>query len=721
MSTAPSQIRVDFGSDIAAERQSPDTGWSAWGLGYATVISVYPEDMTVVLKTLGEGAPYQREPVRITFPSAGNRSFMGIMPSVGDIAVVGYMAQESSGGSKKPVILAWLPPQPWTGQTWNPLSEVSPDEYDLQGQENRDKWAGIYDTVRHKARTLQSGDASISSAQGSDLILDDSASLRNRRGNELTLRDADQTFVARAVASHQAFGGIRTQTGPVTRNARVLRRSMVSDGLDWASGLQVDSQGKTVSPEKGSLTSKIPVDTSGYPDGYLTPALPMRKAPGSQGNVSGLSLPDPYEILQQGGFIDADGYVIKPDYGQSIYGGKPYWRITSGFGGRVLTEHRLEVQHDHDGTLPVDDQTDGFDREKRKRYVEQVSGTVVGNDPQDPDTYGVPLAVESAKLVSALGKPLGDQVAMLTRLTTPEEAGHTEESWWTVTKDGRVAGVVGSPLGNKPSLDLTFRQGIKLRSGRVDLLATGVDLTAPVAIQGSLAQTGSTVALEGRQDVVIRSAKQIRLSAPAVVMDCASVRHTANTTLGIESGDHLALTSQRLRQTTTGSARYVYGGPEGGNPSGGSVRATTIAPVGVGANTTVDQLSVSLGSRVETFTAGSSETTTQVGKIAHTSNQGSVRQQAGTNRQSLDSVSGMAWQVPTGDASLTTAGRYSATATTEWQASTTGAASLAGVLGVTLKAPGKTGWIVSGADIDPLSGLPLAALGMGSPGHRIGS
>lgn len=718
MTTPTSQVRVDFGSDIAAERQSPSTGWSAWGLGYAKVVSVYPEDMTVVLKTLGEGAPYQREPVRITFPSAGNRSFMGIMPSIGDIAVVGYMAQESSGGSKQPVILAWLPPQPWTGQTWNPMSELSPEEYDLQGQENRDKWEGIYDTVRHKARSLQSGDASISSAQGSDLVLDDSASLRNRRGNEITLRDEDQTFVTRAVASHTALGGVRVQTGPVTRNARILRRQMVSSGVDWASGLQVDSQGKTVSPEKGSLTSKTPPDTS-YPEGYLTPAIPMRKALGSTSNVSGLELPDPYEMLRQGGFIDADGYVVNPDYGQAIYAGKPYWRVTSEFSGRVFTEHRTEVQHDHDGTLPVDEQTDGFDRETRSRYIEQVSGTVVCNDQKDP-AYGLPLAVEHGRLVSAIGKPLGEQVALLTRLTPPQEVGHTEETWWAVSKDGRLTGVVGSPQGS-PSVDLTLRQGMRLQSGALDVSASRMSVAAPMAIQGSLTQSGSDVSLEGRAGVVLRSTKQIQLSAPTLVMDCASVRHTANTTLGIESGDHLALTSQRLRQVTTGSARYVYGGPEGGNPSTGAVRACAITPVGVGSDTTVDQLSVAVGSRVEEFTAGSSSTKTLVGKITHTSNQGSVQQQAGSNRQEVDSTSGVSWKVPVGDAVLTTAGRYSATATTEWQASTTGAASLRGALGVTLKAPGKTGWIVSGADIDPISGLPLAALGMGSPGHRIGS
>ncbi len=721
------QVKVDFGSDIAADRQSPDTGWSSWGLGYAKVVSVYPEDLTIVLKTLGEGATYQREPIRITFPGGGNRSFVGVMPSVGDVAVVGYMAQESSGGSKQPVILGWLPPQPWTGQTWNPTSEMSPEEYDLLSQKSRDEWQGVYDTVRHKSRHMQSGDFLASSAQGADLVLDESASMRNRRGNEVTLRDADQTLVTRAVASHTALGGVREQQGPVTRNARILPRQVVSDGLDWASGLQIDVQGKTVSPQAGTLTSATKADTSGYPAGYLVPAIPLRRAPGSSVNLSGMDLPDPYLLLRQGGLIDAQGYVVKPDFGQAIYGGKPYWRVGQDGEGKVFAEYRVEVQHDHDGTLPVDDQTDGFDHERLEdsRYIEQVSGTVIGNDPKFPDLYGIPLSPQiqgKPGLVSAIGKPLGSQAAMLTRMRTPQPAGHTEDTWWSVTKDGRVMTVIGSPQGQDPSLEMLLRQGAQIQAGGlVQIQATGIDLVSPVSIQGGLVQSGDRVTLEGRKGVTLRSGQSVILSAPTVVMDCASVRHTANTTLGLESGDHMALTSQRLRQVTTGSARYVFGGPDGGSPSGGAVRATTIAPLGVGATATVDSLQVAIGSREERFLAGNSSTETQVGKVSHMSLQGSVEAKAGTNQFVTDSASGMQWQVPTGDASLTTAGQYSATAAVSWHASTTGAASLGGTLGVTLKAPGKAGWIVSGADLDPLSGLPLAALGMGSPGHRIGA
>jgi hypothetical protein len=53
-------------------------------------------------------------------------------------------------------------------------------------------------------------------------------------------------------------------------------------------------------------------------------------------------------------------------------------------------------------------------------------------------------------------------------------------------------------------------------------------------------------------------------------------------------------------------------------------------------------------------------------------------------------------------------------------AKSTGQTIVSGGAGVLLGGPGKSGAIVCGTDLDPLTGAPLSAYGMGSPGHLLG-
>ena len=68
--------------------------------------------------------------VELLFPSIGSRHFLGAIPEVGDMCVVGWFATDTKGaaGSKRPAILAWLPKAYYLGQEWIPTQSFNEDE-----------------------------------------------------------------------------------------------------------------------------------------------------------------------------------------------------------------------------------------------------------------------------------------------------------------------------------------------------------------------------------------------------------------------------------------------------------------------------------------------------------------------------------------------------------------------------------------------------------------
>lgn len=499
------------------DEMRPDNNY---GLGVAKVVNIDYEGLFVTLRTvLGASETFKRVPTPMTFPGAGARHFCGSMPEIGDMCVIGWAAQESgaeNGGTKSPVILAWLVPGVWPGRDWLMTSEFESDEADLGSARDRMGSAGVYDRIRHKLRHLQPGDYLASSSKGSDFVLDEGVLLSNRRGNEFRLRDQDQAAVLRSLQRFDALAGVRLYAGMVQRDATILHPMMVSDGKLWDGPIQaIDG----VPVDQGSL----PVDPNN-PAGMLTPAkLLQRKnqlsaADGYLGrSLLGLDVRlDPYSFLRQGGFIDETGYVVpgtrwEPDV---LYGGKPIFRVASqsrdnaaaGSDTRTLTEHRIEVTHTSDGRLPVTEQTDMFDAERlpdqdpgaplgtlppNVPFIEWVLGSVVGNDAfteQGRAMYGLPLKavifdgdtpaprLEPANIVSQASgispTPLKEQAATLFKMTPPLEGGGPA-TFWSVNKQGQLRASIGGPA-NENSVETYLHGGLKLGiAGEYTLLIDG--------------------------------------------------------------------------------------------------------------------------------------------------------------------------------------------------------------------------------------------------------
>jgi len=502
-------METDMRSKLKKKRMSPSSGVSAYSLGVAKVILVNFEEHMVTLRiVLGEEQEFQRVPIPITYPGAGKRWFLGGMPMVGDHCVVGWTPQESGGsgdtvGTKIPVILSWVLPGVWTGQDWMTTQDFTHDEWSFSPKDSAFV-EGAFHRTRHKLRHIQPGNIMMSSAQGSDLVLDDSVLITNRRANEILLRDPDQAIVMRSLQQFHAMAGTRIYAGMVQRDANFLPTQMFSDGLLWDQPSQtgVDLESGELGPvHEGDLDEDL------LPDGFLTPSRIFRRSPTSDGSLTRPLMVtqdnvDPFSFLKRGLFIDEKGYITTDqNIPSAIYGGKPIYRTsipqtredepTNAIlspDDQAFTEYRIEVTHAADGTLPVTEQTDNFDADRLPRsnpsgidrdqnninspFIEYVLGTVVGNDPftvQGRELYGIPLkpiifdgsGKPNPHWVSALGSDLSSHAATLFQLKPP--VGDNEApTFWSVLKNGQVRLSLGGPT-RENSFEGVMEGGLKLQ------------------------------------------------------------------------------------------------------------------------------------------------------------------------------------------------------------------------------------------------------------------
>lgn len=792
-------------------QSNPDTG-TPWSLGFCRVVDVSYEEFLVTLQTVGgTSGQYQRTPVPLVFPAAGSRHFLGAMPQVGDYCICGWVTQDSSGvggktGTRIPVILGWMPKGIWPGRDWLPVQDFSPDEHDSGLPRESSKTQGMFDRARHKLRHMQPGNIVASSGQGSDLVLDESVLLTNRRGNEIRLRDQDQAFVVRSIQQFHAMAGARIYGGIVQRDATLLGQTLVSDGLIWDSLKQFSADGKplfagalTGEQDPTSLYSEGLATNSKFPGGQLTPARILARPLKSDGTLLAPEFQqistnlNPYSFLQQGLFIDQNGQAqvgseIAYNAG-STYGGKRLYRIaqlnqadrtihdgTTDTNINSFTEYRIEVAHTSDGTLPVTEQTDGLDADrlpsntqdpalgkntaqsKNNPYVQFVLGTVVGNDPYSPaglKQYGLPLTPVifrnggiSPSMESALGLELGEQAATLLSVQ-PLGSSQTPNTFLSIKKNGQLRAFLSGPSdGNSLELATTGNglvnfggtftlradKGLHIQTHEGDaqtntalklsaakgavVLYGGGKLRGPDTQIGAERQPGLQLGGDGvdissNDFVSLKAAANIDINSPNLV------DISGNQAIRIAGGQRATVIAEELFLHASGKQYTTVSGPLHSNPSNGALRETVLVTSSAG---TADHYSIPLvGDRVEEINVGNHTTSIQVGNLTYQTAQGSHTIKAGTNQFVMDSTAGMSMQVTTGDVSIQTTGTTTISSNGSILLnSDAGSVVVRGNNGVYLSSPGgKVGGIVSGADIDPLTGLPLQVLGLGSTKHLL--
>lgn len=790
-------MRQEVVSRTKVKKQRTSDGRSGMALGVARVVTVNYEEHTVTLReVLGSDQEFVRNPVPITYPGAGKRTFVGVMPEEGDYCVIGKIAQETDGRTATPVILAWILPGTWIGHDWLSTQPFAPDEFSMDPKDSSFV-AGVYQRVRHKLRHIEPGNFMASSSQGSDIVLNEDFQAMNRRGCEFILRDPDQAAVTRAQQRFDALCGTRLYSGMVQRDATFLPRKMFSDGVAWDGSAQFDARSRTPLTE-----DDLRFRGTGVIFGALTPHPVLTREIGGQGaRPSGVYFDtnlDPYAFLSKGLFLSRSAtFNDEKVFSDAVYGGKSYYRVSPaqtddgsrlnaavGFGdsANAYTEHRIEVAHTSDGRLPVTEQTDGFDAERLPRnrldsqdalgqsanapFLEVVYGTVVGNDPftlQGRTQYGQPLrpvifdvsGAPAPAMELATNRPESEQAAMLFRVN-PTTVTQDPATFWSVTKDGRFFAAINGPASKEYSAEISIQSGLRLSVGGTLKLEPrqGIELSTPsgdsrnnlglnlnsdngaVRIYGGGNLTGGSAAartaptgggesdspsvlVEGRVNTTVKASRRILLETPNVIENRAgSINQQALSGVQVKAGDSYSVTSTVYNQTTNGKAVYSYHGPKNNLPTSGPTRETTFTGVIPG---TVDSYTMVQGNRQELFFAGNHSTQVLVGNLTYETLAGIATMRAGLNEFSANVATGVSATATVGNVSMSAvAGATLISGQVAVTVKSTGPAILSGQAGVTLGGPGKIGGIVCGSDLDPLTGLPLVSLGMGSPGHNLG-
>lgn len=708
---------------------NPSTGWSALSLGLARILHVYYEEMKCTIEVVqGEFGRQKFAGVEMTMAGAGARHFLGAIPEIGDYCVVGWVANNNTKADKKsPVILTWMTRTSFLGHDWLPVQDFAPEEQVLETSKDRAKLEAVAGRTRFKMRHMEPGNVVASSSQGSDLVLDESALLTNRRANEIRLRDQDQAIVMRSLQQFHAMAGARVYSGMVQRDARTLPTELWSDGSEWAQVSQLNEEGE-------------PLDTFGDSDTApltITPhKLFLKEGSPFQGKMP--SSLNPYSFFLEANLIDSSDQYIG-EKGVLTYGGKSILRV--GQAGEevksdALTEYRVELTHTSDGTLPVTEQTDGFDSDRvgeNPPFVEFVLGSVVGNDPfGNSDQYGTPLGVDFSTgrgaLVSQIDS-LFDQAATLIKVTplTPDST----VSFSSFSKRGNFSANIGSSSREAARVhvvggaNFTLGSSLVTSADRTELVSRATGLAKSISAPDGGISVSSGGSIDGdigidvkaRKTISLQSDVALRVLAPIVdFSNVKSIRLSSEESLVFEGGRNYEVRASDQKEVISGSKQTLVAGPTDGLPTNAQGVEVTIAtsPATGSVGGTVKKETIVVGDEEKT-TQGVGDRTTQVsvGKITNLSLTGSVVQQAGGNKVEVGAVSGCEINAVVGNVSMTSVTGLVTVTGISIGLRSIGPVSIeakASILGGVAGAA--NGPIMCGSDIHPLIGKPYLVLGM---------
>jgi hypothetical protein len=296
------------------------------------------------------GGGYRFE-VDLTQGMAGPRSFWGGVPEVNSMVIIGYRRVHKQLWDA--VILGYIPTGNRSGLRFDPTSSHDPSTISPQDKALADQVLGT--TTRYKRLVMKQGDVGGMSSSGAEFVLSKDVRMTNRAGDFLELRDAERSWVASAVHRVEAESGVRRISGPIRRSKFFLPEDIL---------------------QTGTRTLRD-TDTSYYGRDELQEA-----GPGINPGVA------PKYALTNGNVLDLfNDFNAFPAVTYSN-GRRVHYPPTSPAvsvedvesAADAFVEHRMELSHSSDLNMEVMEEIDGFEMDRRIPYIEQVYGTVVGND-----------------------------------------------------------------------------------------------------------------------------------------------------------------------------------------------------------------------------------------------------------------------------------------------------------------------------------------------------
>jgi len=554
-----------------------------------------------------------RSAVHLTSAYWSSAAFMGVMPEVGALCVIGFY--HKGADTWEPVILTYLPLGVQAARRGE--SQL----IGLPATEEDDVRERISKTIRGRLRKLFPGQVLLQSTQGSDLVLTDDVLLSNSDGNELLLRSDDGTLVGNSIARVENVSGGYVKTGPITRNLLAVDDHILQPGSD------------TYDMEEG-----IPLmDTSTY-EGAVSARL-----------INPMTLPNGKKV----------NYVCALPI-------SPLER------GVPLTERRLELHELSPLSMRFTEDTEHFagDSDARIPLIEHVQGTLVGNDITDPDIYG---RVLKAQLFTSMTQATGVWAlneAQSSRGVFRDNEIHSEavadylrvgNYRRAITKTGNVYISVprssqSGSLGDGHSVHAALAGALKLTLGKENATGTSAYIRAEGAVKAVIGRGLTNDQGEKGRSIDVTAAGGVNMSINGTDSEETSLRTSMTgkeyrtvgrdyhvTTKGSYNLTIHGASNEKIlgkkSTSVTGDFHQTIGGDHKNTVTGeqnelvGGPRDVTVSTPGTGTN--ADILLLMVGGRSATITLGNDLTTIAAGNMTDTIGSGNKLTSIGTGSYSV--------------------------------------------------------------------------------------
>lgn len=319
-----------------------------FGIRLGIITRVDEVNMKADLKIVSGGGTERME-VDLTQTMYGPRSFLGGIPELNALAIIGYRRYKKNLADA--VILGYLPVGNRSGARFDPFSTTDPADFDAEdGVEMRELFG---QTTRYKRLMLRSGDVGGMSSSGAEFVLSKDVALTNRAGDFIELRDSDRTLVTQAIHRVDSDSGVKRIYGPIRRGGIFLPPDIFSAE-------------RTLKTEDEGYYGRDELQAAGP-----GPVGGSAKFANSEGKM--LDLFNDFKTYPTVTYSNGrQVYYVPTTPGQSIE--------DADSSADSFVENRLEISHTSNLTQDVLDEIDGFAADRRPPYIERVLGTTVGND-----------------------------------------------------------------------------------------------------------------------------------------------------------------------------------------------------------------------------------------------------------------------------------------------------------------------------------------------------
>lgn len=534
------QSRQPYGTIPGKDFESGDNA-SFLGLKIGILTRVDPQHMKGDLKML-QGSE-ERFEVDLTQAMAGPRSFLGGVPEVNSLVLVGYRRVHKQLFDA--VIVAYIPTGNMSGLRFDPFATVDPSEVAPNDQGDSEKLFGP--SIRYKRISGQPGDIMGMSSSGAEMLLSSDVRFFNRAGDSIFLRDVDRTLITQSIHTVTSDSAAYTFSGGIRRGAMNLPRDIFQ------------KDGRTLKTEEFRYFGRDEMSAAGV--GSSTFA-----------DKNGKVLDRINEDTEFPTLTFANGREV---FYASANQATNFEDVLSGGSGRAFTERRMEIRHDTDLQQEVLEEIDGFSIDRPRAYIEQVFGTVVGNDAfstmgqrqygrvlkpklfEDFDQTAAPSGFqmeEAARPPSvALDEAMNMAAAYYFAISPPQSASKNKFAV-AISKQGKLfANLPGSTVENQAtnniSAEIACEGALKMRLGAATPDRTSLHLTTA---GGIFLDCGSNA--EG-QAIVTKFRSSVRTSyqgVPDVDDTARSAEITGNDETFISGNDSQVVNGAYVKKVNGG-------------------------------------------------------------------------------------------------------------------------------------------------------------------------